>query len=474
MASISSIGVGSGLDVKSIVSQLVELEKRPLQKLELQAATVNAKISAFGQVKSLVSTLSDAASKLTSVTGWNGVTTSSSSSEFVSATAVGGTLPTSFSVEVTQLAKAQSTASNSISGIVGSGTMTIALGKWDAAGPGASGAFTGNTPASSVDITVSATDTVADIASKINGANAGVTATILTDASGQRLLLSGKNTGETAGFNVTTTGGTPGGLDRLATTAIDATAGAVQAAANATAKVNGLTVTSSTNTFANTVAGVTFKAEKMPETGTKTVQINVTKDNSAVKANITAFVDAYNAVNSYLSEATKYDKATKQAGLFQGDSTAVSLQNSLRAVMQSTSKGSGVYKTLSDIGVGVQRGGNLEIDSAKLSAALENPDELKKMFRGSDAVASGIAAGIKSLATDMLSTDGFFKTKDTSLQLSLKRNSQDQDRVKEKANTLENRLNARYSALDSKMATLNALNSYVSQQVTAWNKQGSN
>lgn len=473
MASISSIGVGSGLDVKSIVSQLVELEKRPLQKLELQAATVNAKISAFGEVKSLVSTLSDAASKLTSVTGWNGVSTSSSDSTFVSATAVGGTLPTSFSVEVTALAKAQSTASNSISGIVGSGTMTIALGKWDAAGPGATGVFTGNTSASSVDITVSATDTVADIASKINGANAGVTATILTDASGQRLLLSGKNTGETAGFNVTTTGGTPGGLDRLATTAIDDTAGAVQAASNATAKVNGLTVTSSTNTFANTVAGVTFKAEKLTEAG-KPVQINVTKDNSAVQANITAFVEAYNAINSYLSEATKYDAGTKQAGLFQGDSTAVGLQNSLRAAMQSVSKGSSVYKTLSDIGVGVQRGGNLEINSTKLSAALENTDELKKMFRGSDAVASGIAASIKSLTTTMLSTDGFFKTKDYSLQLSLKRNSQDQASVKEKANTLESRLNARYSALDSKMATLNALNSYVSQQVTAWNKQGSN
>lgn len=473
MASISSIGVGSGLDVKSIVSQLVELEKRPLQKLELQAATVNAKISAFGQVKSLVSTLSDAASKLTSVTGWNGVSTSSSDSTFVSATAVGGTLPTSFSVEVTALAKAQSTASNSISGIVGSGTMTIALGKWDAAGPGATGVFTGNTPASSVEIAVLATDTVADIASKINGANAGVTATILTDANGQRLLLSGKNTGETAGFNVTTTGGTPGGLDRLATTAIDATAGAVQAASNATAKVNGLTVTSSTNTFANTVAGVTFKAEKLTEAG-KPVQINVTKDNSAVQANITAFVEAYNAVNSYLSEATKYDAGTKQAGLFQGDSTAVSLQNSLRAVMQSVSTGSSVYKTLSDIGVGVQRGGNLEINSTKLSKALENPDELKKMFRGSDAVASGIAASIKSLTTTMLSTDGFFKTKDTSLQLSLKRNSEDQSRVKEKANTVEARLNARYSALDSKMATLNALNSYINQQVTTWNKQGSN
>lgn len=467
MASISSIGVGSGLDVKSIVSQLVELEKRPLQKLEIQAATVNAKISAFGEVKSLVSTLSDAASKLTSVTGWNGVTTSSSDSTFVSATAVGGTLPTSFNVEVTALAKAQSTASNAISGIVGAGTLKIELGKWDTVG---TGAFTANTPASSVDIAVSVTDTVADIASKINGANAGVTATILTDAGGQRLLLRGKNTGETAGFNVTTTA--VSGLERLATTAIDTTVGARETASNATAKVNGLTVTSSTNTFANTVAGVTFKAEKVTEAG-KPVQITVAKDNSAVQANITAFVEAYNAINSYLSEATKYDAATKQAGLFQGDSTAVSLQNSLRAAMQSVSQGSGVYKTLSDIGIGVIRGGNLEINSSKLSKALENVDEVKKMFRGSDAVASGIGATVKSLATTMLSTDGFFKTKDYSLQLSLKRNSQDQERVKEKASTLETRLNARYSALDSKMATLNALNSYVSQQVTTWNKANS-
>ncbi len=468
MASISSIGVGSGLDVKSIVSQLVELEKRPLQKLEIQAATVNAKISAFGEVKSLVSTLSDAASKLTSVTGWNGVSTSSSDSTFVSATAIGGTLPTSFNVEVTALAKAQSTASNAISGIVGVGTLKIALGKWDTVG---TGAFTANTPASSVDIDVSATDTVADIASKINGANAGVTATILTDAGGQRLLLRGKNTGETAGFNVTTTA--VSGLERLATTAIDTTVGARETASNATAKVNGLTVTSTTNTFANTVAGVTFKAEKLTEAG-KPIQINVTKDNSAAQANITAFVEAYNAINSYLSEATKYDAGTKQAGLFQGDSTAIGLQNSLRAAMQSVSNGSSVYKTLSDIGIGVIRGGNLEIDSSKLSKALENVDEVKKMFRGSDAVASGIGATVKSLATTMLSTDGFFKTKDYSLQLSLKRNSQDQERVKEKASTLETRLNARYSALDSKMATLNALNSYVSQQVTTWNKQGSN
>lgn len=468
MASISSVGVGSGLDIKSIVSKLVELEKAPLAKLKLEKSTVDAKISAFGQIKSLVSTLSDAASKLSSVTGWNGVTTTSSDSAFVSATAVGGTLPTNFNVEVTALAKAQSTASNSISGAVGSGTLKIALGKWDATGPGATGVFTGKTPASSVDITVSASDTVADIASKINGANAGVTATILTDASGQRLLLRSKDTGEDFGFSLTATGGTPGGLDRLASTAIDPAA--TEKAANAAAKVNGISVTSSTNTFANTVAGVTFKAEKMPDTGTKSVQVSVTKDNSAVQANINAFVEAYNAVNSYLSDATKYDAGTKESGLFQGDSTAIGLQNSLRAAVQSVSKGSSVFKTLSDIGVGFQRGGNLAIDAGKLSKALNNVDEVKKMFRGSESSPSGIAATVKSMTTNMLSTDGFFKTKDNSLQLSLKSNSKAQKGVEAAATNLETRLNARYSALDSQMSKLTALNSYVSQQITTWNK----
>lgn len=467
MASISSIGVGSGLDVKSIVSKLVELEKAPLKKLQLQAESVNAKISAFGEVKSLISTLSDAASKLTSVTGWNGVAATSSDSTAVSVTAIGGTSPTSFGVEVTSLANAQSTASNSISGAVGTGTLTIALGKWDGAGPGATGVFTGKTPASSVDIAVSASDSIADIAVKINGANAGVTATILTDANGQRLLLRSKETGEASGFNLTATGGAPGGLDRLATTAIDPAA--TQKASDAVAKVNGMVVTSSTNTFANTVAGVTFKAEKLTDVG-KPVQINVAKDNSTVQANITAFVDAYNAVNSYLSEATKYDAGTKEAGLFQGDSTAIGLQNSLRAAMQSVSKGSGVFKTLTDIGVGFQRGGNLAIDSTKLSKALENADEVKNMFRGTGSMASGLGATIKSMTTTMLSTDGFFSTKNSSLQLSLKSNTKAQDGVNKAANNMEARLNARYSALDSQMAKISALNSYVSQQITTWNK----
>lgn len=472
MATLSSPGIGSGLDIKNIVSQLVALEKRPLESLKLQAATVQTKISAFGQVKSLVSTLSDAAGKLTSVTGWNAVSTTSSDSKMVSATAIGGTLPTSFSVEVQGLAKAQATASAAlfpVGGGLGAGTLRLELGKWTVS----PASFT---PAAGipVDIQILATDTVSDVASKINGANAGVTASVLTDASGERLLLRGKNTGEEAGFRLSVFEG--GDTDPLSAQNTDATglsrlvsgSTVTQAAENARATVNGIAVTSATNSFANTVSGVTFKAEQVT---TAPVEITVSKDNSGVQKNIEEFVTAYNAINDLLQEATKYDSATKSAGLLQGDSTAITLQNSLRNALQSETKGSSVFQRLSDVGITQQRGGNLSIDSSKLSKAMENMDELRNMFCSTGTgAAEGIAVRIKKVATDLLSSEGFFKTKDDVLKRSLERNSREQTKVNEKASRVEAQLNAKYSALDAKISSLNALNAYIGQQVTTWNK----
>lgn len=466
MATISSPGIGSGLDVKSIVSQLVAIEKQPLDKLKLQAATVQTKISAFGQIKSMVSTLADAAGKLTSVTGWNAVSATSSNSSAVSATAIGGTLPTTFSVEVQGLAKAQATASASllpVGGALGAGTLRLELGQWSVS----PASFT---PGSGVpvDIDITASDTVFDIASKINGANAGVTATVLSDASGERLLLRGKNTGEEAGFRLSVTDADGVNDDANGLSRLVAGSTVTQAAENARATVNGIAVTSATNTFANTVAGVTFKAEAVT---TAAVDITIAKDNSALTKNIDDFVAAYNAINELLSDATKYDGTTKQAGLFQGDSTAIGLQNALRSAVQSVSTASSVFQRLADVGITQQLGGNLAVDSAKLAKALEKPDEVKNMFRSTESgSAQGIAVKIKALTTSLLSVDGFFKAKDATLQLSLDRNAKDQTRVSERAQAVETQLNRRYSALDTQLASLNALNAYISQQVTAWNK----
>lgn len=459
MATISSLGIGSGLDIKNIVSQLVAIEKQPLDKLKLQASATQTKISTFGQIKSLVSSLNDAVGKLTSVTGWNAVTATSSDKTYVTASATGGTQPTTFQVEVQALAKAKATASALISPAndpVGAGTLQITIG---------SGA--------PVDITISATDTVADVAGKINGANAGVVATLLNDGGGVRLLLQSKATGLSQAFTLTVSSDADGntadaaGLSRLVVGSTQ-----TQAAADAAATINGIAVTSSSNTFVDKVPGVTFTAVK--ET-TGPVTVTVARDTSAVQQNIEAFVKAYNELNSLINEATKYDAATKTGGLLQGDTTTLALQSALRAAVQSVRTGSSVYARLSDIGLAVQRGGNLEIDSSKLSAALDNMDELKALFGSTGSgSAQGIAVRVKALTTALLDgSQGFFKTKDDALKRALEANSKEQERVNEKAARVEAELTRRYGALDAQLAKLNGLNSYLTQQITQWNKNTS-
>lgn len=214
---------------------------------------------------------------------------------------------------------------------------------------------------------------------------------------------------------------------------------------------------------------MTFKAEKIT---TAPIEITVGKDESVIKSNIDGFVKAYNDINQLLQDATKFDAKTQSAGLLQGDSTAVALQNSLRNAIQSVTSGGGAFKRLADVGITQQLGGDLAVDSTKLSKALlQNPDNVKNLFRNTGGgSADGIAVQIKALTTNLLSNSGFFKSKDDTLQLSLKRNSLDQSRFNDKVNAFEKRITARYNALDTQLSSLNGLNAYISQQVTAWNK----
>ena len=477
MASFSSIGIGLGgnVDVNGLIKASVDAVKIPITKtggLSQQAALTSAKVSAFGQFKSLISTLADAASKLSSVTGWNGVSATSSKAEAVSVSAVGGAAATSFNVQVQNLSKAQSSISVALSPVsqaVGAGTLSLDVGKWS----GEPKVFTMGS-AGTVNVEVSATDTLADIASKINGSKAGVTATVLTDAAGERLMLRSKTTGEDAGYRMSPVDADgdladSAGLSRLVS------GGTTEYALNANATVNGIAVTSATNSFVNTVAGVTFNALQVTNTD---VAVTVAKNNSSVKANIEAFVSAYNAINQALNDVTKYDEGTKTAGLLQGDSAAVTLQNTLRMALQSVN-GSGALRNLSAVGVVSEGGlgnlsptGNLTLDATKFNKAMENPDEVKAFFRGPDggSVEDGFAGKFKSFTTKLLASDGFFASKAKIYEQSLKLNAKDVETINDRADRLEKSLTARYTALDTKMSSLNALNAYISQQVTTWNK----
>lgn len=467
MATISSPGIGSGLDVKSIVSQLVAIEKQPLTKLQVQAATVQTRISVFGQIKSLISTLSDAASRLGSLTTFNAVSASSSNSKSVSASAIGGAAATSFSVKVDNLAKAQATASGAllpIGGALGSGTLRLQLGQWSVV----PASFTPQASGGTVEIEVNATDTVSDLASKINGSNAGVTATVLNDVSGERLLLRSNATGVSGGFELSVVSDADGDMADAAGLSRVVNGASVQYAEDARLQINNIPVSSSTNTFENVVSGVTLTAN---EVSTDPSEITVAKDKSALTNALNDFVAAYNAVNQAINEQTRYDPASKSAGLLQGDSTAIGLQNALRGMLQSSTAGS-AYQRLNDVGITQQLGGDLAIDKGKLDAAVNNGNELRNLLRidNGNPLTNGVASKFSTFAKGLLSTDGMFSSKDASLKRSLDLNTKDQTRLTEKVARIEAQLNRRYSALDVQLNSLNALNAYVTQQVTQWNK----
>ena len=445
---ISSAGIGSGLDVAKIVEQMVAAEKVPLKKLEYKAEGIQTQISTYGEIKSLTSKLGDIVSKLTRDSAWNGVSISSSNPT-LSGTMTGIAAGT-YNIQVTHLAQAQTTALGGAGG--------IALAKDQAMG--AAGTIKLKMGAVEKDISVSSSDTLTKIATKINEAEMGIQASVVTDVDGkERLMLRSKETGTDKAFTVDLSAA-PTVLGQNTT----------QNAQNAKVELNGLVVESSANTFANTIPGMSFTVSEVTSTA---ATLNVKADTEAMKKNIQEFVDTYNELNDLLTQSTKYVEESKTAGVLQGDSATVSLQNSLRMLTQGISGSTGGLTRLAEIGIQMQEGGKLSTDTTKLDKALTNLEGLKGLFANkADALGQGggIAVNFKNFTDKLLSFDGTLNTKTDSLERTLKSNSAEQTKVNTRADTLEKRLYAQYSALDTKMASLNALNAYVSQMVTTWNK----
>lgn len=470
MATISSPGIGSGLDVQSIVSQLVALEKAPLKTLQTQATSFQTKLSTYGTIKSQVAALGDAAAKLSTNSGWNAVTAMSSNATAVNVTAAAGAVATSLTLEVQQLAKAQSTASSAVAAgtAMGSGTMTIELGSWG------SGSFVAGS-AAAVNVTINpGEDTLAEIAATINGAGAGVSATVLRDASGERLLMRSSATGEETAFRISVADGDgnntdANGLSRLAfDTANPAGMARTQVGQNALATINGVSVSSASNRLSDTLPGLTIQLSQVT---TAPVEIEVNTDLEAARKNLQGFVDAYNALNTTLVNATRYDEGTKTAGALQGDSTTIGLQNALRGMLRSVTASS-PFARLSDIGIDIKSGGKMELKSEKLDDALSNFDGLKALFTttSTDATARGFGLKVKAFADGLLNSEGLVSSKTEGIQASIKRNGVEQDRINQRAARSELRLLAQYNAMDAAVSRLNGLNSFVSQQVAQWNK----
>ena len=473
MTSISSPGIGSGLDVNSIITQLMAIERRPLDMLVAKSSSIQAQISEYGKLKSAMSALRDASLKLSDASTWGASTGTSSDSASVGVIVKSGAAVGRYAVEVQALARAQSLASGvyaSSAALPGAGTLRIETGTW---GPGQASFTPGATAA--VDIAIEATDTLAQVRDKINAAGAGVTATILTDASGSRLMLQSSATGAANAFRTTVTDDDGGDADAagLSAFAFDPSAGAgvmtqAAAAADAAATFNGLAITSASNTLTDLIDGVTLTLGKVT---TAPVEIGVAQDNEALKGDVQAFVDAYNALAKLIGGQVKYDATSKTSGPLQGESAAVGIQRQLRALVGTSSGASSVFTRLSDVGLELQKDGSLAVDAGKLDAALAKLPEMKKFFANDDLLVpanDGIARQFRALGDAMLSVDGVITTRSDGLAKRIEMNEDQQASLEVRLAQTEQRLRAQYTALDTKLGQLSAISAYVSQQMAVF------
>jgi len=474
MATISSIGIGSGLDIESVISQLVAVERTPVTQLQKEATSLQTRLSTYGKLQSGMSALRDAASALTRTSTWGVTTGASSDTSSVAVSTSASTLPGSYSIEVQRLASVQSNATGvyaSADALVGEGTLRIELGTWAAGQTG----FTPKAGATAVEVAVGPpAESLAQLRDKINASNSGVVASVLTDAGGARLVLRSTATGEDNGFRIGVTDTDGNNFDGvgLSALAFDPSAGILTmaqalAAANASASLNGLPISSASNTLSNVLDGITLTLGKVTAAP---VLIEAKADTASIRKALDNFVTAYNDLNKLVADQTKYDAASKTAGVLQGDSAAVSIRAQMRSLLGGSSGASALFRRLADVGFDVQTDGSIKLDETRLGNGMANLAEMKKLFATNDLVTpanNGIATMLRAMADQVLSVGGSISSRTDGLRKRIDMNQDRQDMLNDRIAMVEKRLRAQYTALDRQMASLSSLSNYVTQQLSA-------
>jgi len=433
MASISAAGIGSGLDVNTIVGQLMALEQRPMLALQQKEAGFYAKLSAVGQLRSAASSYQSAVNKLTSSSSLETYTATSADTAKFTATADSTAAKGTYDIKVTNLAVAQKLGS--VTSYADSDTTKIGTA--------------GDTMTITVDsesfIVEIGDKTLADIASAINDAsdNVGVTASVLqVDASTFHLVLSSDETGTANEMTFAYSAADPFNMtDEL------------RAADNATFDVDGYTLTRSSNTVDDAIQGVTLN---LLEVSASTVQLNITQDTSDITSAVNGFVSAYNTLQTTLSSLSSGDLA--------GDSTVRMLQSRVRSILNTAPTGlSGAYTNLSDIGFEFQKDGTVTLSSSTLSAAVsDDRDAVSDLFANDD---QGYAFRLDALMDDVLASDGILKAREDGINSSIDSIQDGIERMEVRLQIVESRLRDQFTALDSLVANMTATGNFLTQQL---------
>lgn len=466
MASVSSLGVGSNLNLGTLLDQLSASEQQRLTPLTTQQSSYKAKLTAWGVVKSSlqkVQTAADALAKANTIA----TTSVTSKNTAFSATVGAGVAAGNYSVEVTQLAQAQTLTSaefssnkDAIGGTTSNNSRTITITQ----------------PGQKTPMTVTLTDdqtSLTGIRDAINKQQGSVTASIIkADDDSYYLSLTSKDTGETNAMTIDVTGD-----DTLKSKlAYDpkATSGnglsETVKAADAKLKINDIAISRSSNTITDAPEGLTLT---LTQTNVgKPEQLTVARDNTAMKTAIQGFVDAYNSLQTTIASQTKYTSVDQGStsqdssnGDLLGDGTLRSIQTQLRSMLTSAQPTD--YATLSSMGITQDINGKLQVDSTKLDKALtDKPGSITTFFAG-DGKTTGFGVETNKLLTDFLASDGAVQSATDGINSSLKKLQTQIDTTTKSINDTIARYKTQFTQLDTLVNKLNNTGNYLTQQFTA-------
>ena len=448
---LTATGLGSGLDVKGIVEQLVAAERQPVaNRLNLQEARTNAELSALGRFKSALSSFRDSLDSLSDITKFQQRITAVGDDTLIGASADSDAVPGNYSLEITALAtrgKLASGAFASSSATVGNGTLNISV----------------NGQTSSVIIPEDAS-TLADVRDAINDAsdNPGVDATIINAADGAYLVLSSRETGASQGISVASVGG-DGGLDQLVYDPLSGTnpMTQIEAPSDATLVIDGFTITSGKNSVTGAIEGVTIDLlEAAP--GTR-ISLSVGLDDNAAKAAVGSFVNAYNGLIDVVSQVTSFDAESGEAGPLLGDATVRGIKDRLRRELGSAvdALGNG-FRTLTDIGISTQANGKLELDESRLSDAITADfDGVGELFASDD----GVAVRLFDILESALSSTSTINLRETGLKDRLEFLGDQRVELDERMERVQARLLDQFNAMDQLVSSLQNTSSFLTRQL---------
>lgn len=434
MSTISSTGIGSGLDIDSLVTKLVAAERSAGQtRIDNKKTQLTEQFSAMATLMGAMSAFQASLNSLVTAGSFNSRNVSVSDEAVFTAKATSSAAAGSYDVQVERLAKASqlgSEAFGSAGATVGTGTLTISVGD----------------DSFSIEVGEGG-KSLANIRDAINKAadNTGVQASLLTDVDGAHLVLTSTKTGADHALTVTASGGN-GGLEQLENMELRSEA------QDAILFVSGYEIHSASNTVSNAIEGVTLTL-KAPTEEDSTVLLTVARDDAAIQDAAKKFVDAYNSLASTIKSLTRYDVSTESAGTLLGDAMLRNIESQVRKLVSSPVSGvNGNYTTLASLGLTTQADGKLKLDGARFNAALEaNPGAVSDIFTSDN----GVAVKLADLMGSKTSSTGELTVRSSNITDSLVDLKDQQDVLNARMKVIEERYYKQFNALDTLLAQLN-------------------